>query len=453
MDRTFSNFLKALRGAEVRVSVSETLDAMHTANLMGWRDRAALKDALSFVLAKTSDEKQRYDETFDRYFSFDGFRGTPPPPPGGEDEQQEDGGEGEATGGGESELAQMMLANDRAGLAQAMQQAAKDVDLAGIKFFTQRGLYIQRMLNAMGIEAVDDEIAAQARSGSGTGGQALKDARAYLFEQVRDFVEQQLSLQGAATKTALREGRLRRTKLGNLDKRDQEQMREVVQKICRRLVALHSRRQKMKNRGRLDVRRTLRRNFSNDGVLFEIEWKRKKLDRPKVMAICDVSGSVSAVARFLLQFLYELHELLHHIESFAFSAYLVETSQYFEEKEADAAVDAIMDKVGYMSTDYGQALLDFREGWLGKVDKKTTVIVLGDGRSNYTDPHAEILKEIHDRAKRVLWLNPEPPPLWGTGDSEMKRYTPYCDLVRECNTLAHLERFVGDLLRVTQKAA
>src|SRR3546814_18094562 len=78
-----------------------------------------------------------------------------------------------------------------------------------------------------------------------------------------------------------------------------------------------------------------------------------------------------------------------------------------------------------MSTDYGGSRHNFRDGWLNTVDKKTTVVILGDGRSNYTDPKAEILKEVHDRAKRVLWLNPEVPPLWGTGDSEMKRYRPY----------------------------
>lgn len=444
MDRTLTNFMKALRGAEVRVSVAETLDAIEAVNLVGWNDRQALKDTLGFVLAKTEGEKTRYSQCFDAFFAFGGFRQK---------------GEGEAgaapLGEAESELGKLLLARDDAALVAAMQQAARDVDLAGIRFFTQRGLYTQRILGAMGVDQLDQEVMAMGRAGDGMGGLAgqMREARTWLFEQVRDFVEQQLSLQGAATRQSLREGRLRRIRLGNLDKRDQEQMREIVQKICRRLVALHSRRRKLKNRGQLDVRKTLRKNFSNDGIMFDIHWKTRKADRPKVMAICDVSGSVAAVARFLLQFLYELHDLLPNVRTYAFSAYLIETSALFEGKKVDDAVKEIMDKVGFMPTDYGQSLVDFRDGWLDKVDKKTTVIVLGDGRSNYTDPRADILRLVHDRAKRVLWLNPEPPPLWATGDSEMDRYRPYCDLVRECNTLSQLERFVGDLLRVTQRAA
>ena len=79
--------------------------------------------------------------------------------------------------------------------------------------------------------------------------------------------------------------------------------------------------------------------------------------------------------------------------------------------------------------------------------------ILGDARSNNTDPRSDIMKEISERSKRVLWLNPEPPPLWGTGDSEVYRYRPYCNLMREVNTLQHLERIVNDLVRVVKAAS
>lgn len=449
MDRTFTNFLKALRGADVRVSVAETLDAMEVADLIGWDDRAALKDALGFALAKTPEEKASFSDCFDAFFAFDSFR----------DDADDDDPPREADGEGLSELSRRLLEDDRAELAVAMQEAAAAVGVENIRFFTQRGLYVQRILNEMGVQAVDADIAALGGAGDGSGGvgtgtgQALKEARLHLFEEVRDHVERQLALQGAATSKELREDRLRRSRLGNLDRRDQEEMKKLVARIAKRLAAMHSRRRKLKNRGVLDVRRTMRRNYANDGILFELSWKRRKMDRPKVMAICDVSGSVAAVARFLLQFLYELHELLNEVRSFAFSGRLIETSAYFESRPVDDAVDAVMKEVGYMSTDYGESLSNFREGWLDKVDKRTTVIILGDGRSNFTDPRADILSEIHDRAKRVIWLNPEPPPLWNTGDSEMRRYRPYCDLVRQCSTLDHLERVVEDLLETAHRLA
>ncbi len=449
MDRTFTNFLAALRGAEVRVSVAETLDALETAELVGWQDRAMLKDALSLALAKTEEEKQAFDACFDHFFRSDSFRGA-------ENREDADGEEGEDGATPEipdHPLVQMLMDQDDAALAVAMQEAARDVGVENIKYFTQRGLYTQRILQAMGVEAVDAAIGAMDAQGGegGGGGGKLREQRTRLFEQVRNFVEQQLSLLGRQTSAELREDRLRRTRLGNLDRRDQEQMRLLVQRICKRLIAIHSRRRKIKNRGQLDIRRTMRRNYGSDGILFDIEWKKRKLDRPRVIAICDVSGSVASVARFLLQFIYALHELLHDVRTFAFSGNLIETSQIFERKPVEEAVAEVMKQVGYMSTDYGEALQNFRDGWLNTVDKKTTVVILGDGRSNFTDPKAEILKEIHDRAKRVLWLNPEVPPLWGTGDSEMKRYRPYCDLVRECSTLDHLERVIEDLLHIARQ--
>ena len=453
MDRTFTNFLAALRGVDVRVSVAETLDALETAELVGWQDRAMLKDALSMALAKTQEEKQAFEDCFDQFFRSDSFRG-------GQDREENGEQDGDTEKGASPEvpdhpLVQMVKDQDDAALAVAMQEAAREVGVENIKYFTQRGLYTQRILQAMGIEAVDSAISAMEREGGegGGGGGAgkLREQRTRLFEQVRNFVEQQLSLLGRATSTDLREDRLRRTRLGNLDRRDQEQMKQLVQRICKRLIAIHSRRRKIKNRGQLDIRRTMRRNYGSDGVLFEIEWKKRKLDRPRVIAICDVSGSVAAVARFLLQFIYALHELLHDVRTFAFSGNLIETSQIFERKPVEEAVADVMNKVGYMSTDYGESLQIFRDGWLNTVDKKTTVVILGDGRSNYTDPKAEILKEIHGRAKRVLWLNPEVPPLWGTGDSEMRRYRPYCDLVRECSTLDHLERVIEDLLHIARQ--
>jgi len=81
------------------------------------------------------------------------------------------------------------------------------------------------------------------------------------------------------------------------------------------------------------------------------------------------------------------------------------------------------------------------------VTNKTTLLILGDARNNYNDPETGILRLLHERSKRVIWLNPEPPSFWGTGDSEMKRYLPYCSLVRECSTVNHLERAVDFLLK------
>jgi uncharacterized protein with von Willebrand factor type A (vWA) domain len=457
VERAFTNFLKALRGADVRVSVAETLDALRVVELVGWSDREALKTSLSFTLAKTTTDKALFDACFEDFFRSDSFKDERKSP------QFSDS---------KSQLGQILLNQDQAALAVAMQQAAAEIGVENIRIYTQRMIYAQRIMRRMGLHDLDAEInelseaaAGGAGNGSGEGGgggqpgtaasarDRLEEGRTYLLEQVRDFVDQQLSLHGAATIKDLKEDRLRRTRIGNMSRQEQEDIRKIVDRIAKRLRALYSRKPKRRDRGLLDVRQTMRHNYGNDGILFELKWRRKKIERPKVVAICDVSGSVAQVSRFLLQFLYALHEVLTDIRTFAFSGRLIETSGFFEKLPVDEAVKEVMDRVGNMSTDYGESLADFRSIWLDRLDKRTTVVILGDARSNRSEPRADIMKEIFERSKRVIWLNPEARNRWGSGDSEQWRYAPYCHLVRECSTLNHLERLIEDLLQSTRRSA
>ncbi len=165
-----------------------------------------------------------------------------------------------------------------------------------------------------------------------------------------------------------------------------------------------------------------------------------------MFALCDVSGSVSRVARFLLYLLYGLSDVLPNVRTFAFSNRLGEVSDQFRDKPIEAAIEEALFDWGKGNTDYGRAFLDFRELALNDVDHRSTVIILGDARNNYYEPHVDRLKAISQRAKRVLWLNPEPRENWGEGDSEMPRFAPHCFRVSRCNSLSDLERFAEALV-------
>ena len=104
----------------------------------------------------------------------------------------------------------------------------------------------------------------------------------------------------------LREELLKKVKLSNLEKRNFKDVQEIVFKMAKKLIAIHSKRRKTYRRGQIDIRKTLRNNMQYDGNLFDLRWKSSKVDRPKVMCICDCSGSVSNYSRFLLMFLYSL---------------------------------------------------------------------------------------------------------------------------------------------------
>ena len=481
MDRTLTRFVAALRNAEVRVSTAETLDAVSTVELVGYRDRAFLKDSLSLVLPKTADEKETFDATFDQFFSFEdvaaeadvaeaegddaalgegvgaregesgGGRGG-----GGGKKSKNQGGEAEEDlGAGEmatprSALGRLLMQGGAVELTMRMAEAAREAKLEEIRVFTQKGLYTRKIMDAMGLAELNEEIAERRASGHVPArrlGQQLRQRRDVLREQVRDYVERQFLLHADVSGRRLREELLQKVKLSNVEQRNFRLIQEMVFRMAKKIAALHSRRRKVFKRGQLHVPRTLRHNMSYDGALFNLRWKSVKIDRPKVFAICDVSGSVASYARFMLMFLYSLEEVMPKVRSFAFSSDLAEVTELFERNKIEDAIAKTLRDYSGGSTDYGQAFADFRKLCMDDVDNRTTIVILGDARNNYGDARAEILKEMYDRAKRVIWLNPEPRNTWHTGDAEMRKYTAYVHQAEECNSLMHLGRVVGNLLR------
>jgi uncharacterized protein with von Willebrand factor type A (vWA) domain len=503
MDRTLANFIRALRNSEVRISTAETLDAFNAVELCGYEDRDFLKRSLSLVLPKTIDEKETFDACFDQFFSFKDVAGERGGGAGEDDESAEgedsEGGEGEGGGaGGEqsdrqtqastasgkkkkkkgkspnsiegaeveeedlgpgamseasSPLGQLLMANSKVELSVAMSQAGEAVNLRDIQVFTQKGLYTRKIMEEMGLADLNREIRDLRDSGPVTDrrlGQELKHRRDWLREQVRDYVEKQFLLHADVSGRRLREELLRKVKLSNVEQRSFRLIQEVVFKMAKKLVALHSRRKKVFKRGALNVPRTLRHNMSYDGAIFDLHWKSVKVDRPKVFAICDVSGSVANYARFMLMFLYSIEEVMPKVRSFAFSSDLAEVTDLFSRNNLEDAIAKTLRDYSGGSTDYGQALSDFKKLCLDDIDNRTTIIILGDARNNFGDPRTDIMKELYDRCKRLIWLNPEPRNSWNVGDAEMKKYTAYCHQAEECNSLMHLERIVGNLLRTVQ---
>ena len=438
--RPLENFIRALRAREVRISVIEAMEAHEVLANLGFADRTLLKDALSLTLAKTVIEKQRFDESFDLFFSRDQFTTTITPPRGASEPQADTG----------NDLADMLLNNDREGLAAAMEDASRKAGIKNIRFRTQVNFMARRMVDQMGLAELERLIAQVGRgdiSGGDTFTAELEAQRSRLVREGRAFVERQYELYGRFTGQQLREEFLERTPLAAVDRRDYTRMNNLIRRMTRKLASKYRPRHKRTWRGHLDVRRTLRVNMAHDAIPFETVWKQKRIERPKVAVIVDVSRSVATAAQFLLMFLYNLNEVLSDLRSFAFSSYLVAVDDILDSNDLEEAIPKVLDRIGFMSTDYGRAFDDLKSKFANTIDRRTTVIILGDARSNYGDPRADIMRWINQRARQVVWLNPEPETFWGTGDSEMRRYRPYCHVARTCRTIKDLERVVDDILR------
>ncbi len=446
-------FLQVARGAGLRVSAAEGIDAARALDVIGYGDRTALKDTLGLVLAKTPDEKALYNEAFDLYFKHEALNGRDDPDDADHSEAHAQGqgtpGGSEGMGSGGSALGELLTEDDRAGLATAMESAAREAGVEHIRYFTQKNLYTRRILIRMGLREVEDEMEALRNGGTPQGkvrAELLENRIARLRDAVRDLVERKLLLFARGENEQFREELLKSARLSNMERRDMERMRVLVRQMAKRLAARYAKTRHRRLRGQLDIRRTLRKNMGWGGIPFVTVWKQKRIEKPRVMVLCDVSGSVAAMAQFLLMFLYALNEALSDIRSFAYSGSLVEVSEILEKQPVEQAIEKIMNTIGMGSSNYGNALADFEEGWMKFVTNKTTIIILGDARGNNNDPRCDILARLSQRSKRIIWLNPEYQSMWGSGDSDMYRYAPFCNLLTVCNTLRHLERAISDIL-------
>jgi len=243
--------------------------------------------------------------------------------------------------------------------------------------------------------------------------------------------------------------RLGEIHFASLTLKEVEGMREVIEQLVRRLKDTLGRRYAAKKRGALDVKKTLRRSAGYQGIPVELFFRKRPPRKAKIVTLCDVSGSVWSAARFMLNMLYSLQECFTQVRSFVFVAGLDEVTNIFEDHEINQAIEKILKEANIeynAATDYGLTFRQFKKNYMDILNKKTTLIIIGDGRSNYSNPEEQILDEMRERSRRVIWLNPETPYFWYSGDSEMRTYQAYCNEVRPCQNLNQLLDFVKSLV-------
>lgn len=473
MQSRLVSFIQVLRSHDVRVSPAETLDAVDVAATLGFQDRSLLRDGLAMTLAKTPEEEAVFLQCFDRFFGKElaNFAlGDSTEKPSGETGDV-DHTAGLAAGSGDSDpqdealaaaaaqspalrellqssLMQNLMQNDRNALTLAMGEAAQQVNLSNMQIFTQKGQFTRRMLDALGEQQIRDAVIDLEQRNSAVL-PLIQRYRDMLREQVRDYVEREYLLHAEGRSREFMDEILSSARLNNIEPVYLHKVEELIRKMARKLASRHAPKRRRHKRGQLNIAKTLRRGIANDGVMFDLHWRRVKKEKPQILAVCDVSGSVAAYARFLLLFLYSLQDVLPRVRSFAFSSHLGEVSGFFDDYPVEEAIELVNRKYGG-ATDYGSSLLDFARLAIDDINSNTTVIMLGDARNNNGDARLDVLQSIYQRSKQVIWLNPESRRAWGTGDSEMLRYQSACHFCAECNNLKQLERVIDQLLKSTR---
>jgi hypothetical protein len=472
MQKKILEFTNILRKSGIRVSTAEAIDAFAALDELSIDDRGVFRDALRSTMVKRGEEVSTFDQLFELFWSgfYDSLRDT-----FGEATQGLD-----ATGldlddllrqiaeqlqnmqgdmGDLSELARAMLTADLDQLEQLIREAASQAGVGRIENFLQVGFFSRRTLEQMNLDGAGAQLRdlAARLEAAGMSPEEVAALRALIDrlmeaarKSVRNFTERELQQQNHDYMEKFRRETLLEKSFYHLTEDEIRKMREVVERLAQRIKNILSIRRRRLKHGKLDLHQTLRRNMSHGGIPFELIFKQRKKDRPKLVILTDVSSSVANVSRFMLQFVYQLQEAFTRIRSFVFVSELGEVTQIFQEGDVNDSIEQALeggDAINvYTRSNFGFAFHHFWQNFLSAVDNKTTVLVLGDARNNYNDPRAWCLRDIHNKAKNVVWLNPESPSAWGFGDSVMDKYRPYCDVAEECRNLRQLSAMIDRLV-------
>ena len=232
---------------------------------------------------------------------------------------------------------------------------------------------------------------------------------------------------------------------------DTETLRVEVRRLVQQLRSRAALRRKKGKKGKFDPKSTIRANMQYGGVPIELKFRRNKI-KPSLLFFVDVSGSMERIIEFLLRFVHQLEDQVSKIEIFTFYGELNELHPKVVElvgnnkiEDAFYVIRSVHPYRPY-ATNLGRCLADFHAEHLSKVDSRTTVVFLGDGRNNYTAPRADLVQELQRRSKRLIWLNPERHYEWGTGDSDMLQYIPHCDDTFVVSNLKQLSHAIDSLL-------
>ncbi len=452
-------FVEALRARGIPVGPSETVDAGQVIAVLDLMDREMVREGLACALLRRPAQRATFDGLFDLWFPA---------------------ALGERTGADEVEiprrpdgevdilelrkmLAELLVTDPSAERTRQLQQlAAQMVEQMG-QYRSANGpsfsayqtlkdvqpeLLVSKLLAglAAGVDDSDfgSEIARRAAR------ERVKEFRGTVEAETRRRVAERIGRERVATYGVQRQAE--DADFLRISENELAELRRSSQRLARVLASRLAARRRRARRGEIDLRRTLRRSMSTGGVPIDLVSRKPRPGRPDLVLLCDISGSVAGFSSFTMLLVNALREQFSRVRIFAFVDRADEVTHLFDQvTPLDQVTRRIFTEtkvVGFEGhSDYGAALDGFAEQWPDAVTSRTSLLILGDARTNYRDPALDTLRRLADTAKHAYWLNPEAEKAWGTGDSAAHKYAEIVEMY-ECRSARQLTAVVGGLLPI-----
>lgn len=446
-------FVGLLRDHGINAGPSETIDAAEAMVALGIDDRDRLRSGMAACLLRRNGQRAVFDQLFDLYFLT------------AQQPQQVDQSTPESVEALRDRLVSALAQDDSDSVAELARQALTELGGYGgagagqstpVTTASGAGWSSYLTMKALRPEELIDRIVA------GMNGASQLDTTVHTIEANRRLAAFRTAVQ---TEARLRSAQLRGTeyiarrgvetstdRIDFLGAREQDlaEMRRLVHPLARKLATRLAVRRRKSVRGQIDLRRTLRRSMSTGGVPIDPVLRARKHGRPDLVVLADISGSVTGFAEFTLQLIQALQDQFSKVRSFGFVDTCDEITHFFTPGEpptpGTAARIIRSTKVArFGSSNYGEAFQGFLDNYADALGPRTSVLILGDGRTNRTDPNLTAVQSIVDRAKHTYWLNPEPSRSWSTGDSAAHVYAEQVTM-HECRNVQQLTEVIARLL-------
>jgi len=454
-------FIGDLRRAEVRISPSEALDALGATSEIGLEDRETFKAALASTLVKEARDAPTFERIFNLYFlDLEALGEGLQKALGPEDPKMQEMLEQLANEENLDldDMTELLLRGQGSEMEMAIRSGSQNAGLERLMYFLQVGYFSRRISDQFDWSAMERDLEKimQMLEAKGLDPGQLARIRNYMElrleafrRMIRQHVERELERRAWRQGEKLTREVLADKPLFALSPDEVAQMKTVVARLARKIKDALALRQRQEEKGRIDARRTIRKSLQYGGIPMEVMLRRRHREKPRLITICDVSDSVRNASRFMLQLVWSLQECFSRVQSYVFVSEIAEVTQAFSSLPVERAIEWALKGAPvdfHCRSDFGYAFNRFVRTELERLDRRTTVMILGDARNNYNDPQAWALRMIRERVKGIIWLNPEGQWGWGIGDSVMPLYSPHCNFVRECRTIAQLGEAVDSLV-------
>ncbi|MFT4289019.1 vWA domain-containing protein [Nocardioides sp.] len=441
-------FLEALRAAGMPVSLPEDLDAVTALGLVGWGERQQVHDVYAATLVKRQSQRDTFDSLFELYF---------PRMVGGlpaEDVSDGPVDTAEDLAAFTERLAEALLADDVERLRQLAAEAVGRFGAMPGRGPGMSGWSSYTALRRLGTDELLTRLVEGLR-GNGWGSEQAERVAEKRMGSYREMVEADARRRIAEDKGPEQIARVTvRPTIDRLDflaarRSDMEALRREIYPLARRLATRLTQEKHARRRGPVDMRRTVRASIGTGGVPLTTHHRPKRPHRTELVVLCDVSGSVANFATFTLMLVFALREQFSKVRAFTFVDEIHEVTDYFTPggdlvDTMTRLAEATAHAARFGRTNYGRALERFRELHGDAVGPKSSLLILGDARSNYSDLALPTLRGLVDSARHAWWLNPEVRRQWDTGDSAASQYGDVIGMV-ECRNLTQLSEFVHDI--------